>query len=74
MEMRDRQISMFNPKKPFRLNVGFIIHEEVGYTHEFPFEFDQVWLGGDLGVKKFTGGADIGRATPGVILTGQFFR
>ena len=25
---------MPNPRKPFRINVGFIIHEEVGYSHE----------------------------------------
>ena len=72
MERRDRQISIFNPKKPFRLNVGFIIHEEVGYTHEFPFEFDRVWLGDDLELKKFTGVADIGRTPQGLIVQGNF--
>ena len=36
---------MTNPRRPFRLNVGFIIHDEVGYTAEFPFEFDKVKLG-----------------------------
>ncbi len=63
---------MSNPKKPFRLNVGFIIHEDVGYTHEFPFEYDRVQLGDDLELNKFTGAAQIGRTPQGLIVQGNF--
>ena len=35
---------MTNPRKPFRINVGFIIHEEVGYSHEIPFELEKAKL------------------------------
>ncbi len=38
---------MTNPRRPFRLNVGFIIHEEAGYIHEFPFEFEKVRIDED---------------------------
>jgi uncharacterized protein len=61
-----------NPRKPFRINVGFIIHEEVGYTHDFPFEFDEVPLGDDLELRAFRGTARIGRTPQGLIVQGEF--
>ena len=36
---------MPSPKKPFRINVGFIIHEEIGNSYDFPFQFDKIILG-----------------------------
>jgi uncharacterized protein len=63
---------MTNPRRPFRLNVGFIIHEEVGYTAQFPFEFDKVKFGDDLELREFEGLVDIGRTPQGLVVTGQF--
>ncbi len=63
---------MVNPRRPFRLNVGFIIHEEVGYTHEFPFEFDKVKLGDDLELREFSGAVQVGRTPQGLLFTGKF--
>lgn len=63
---------MSNPRKPFRLNVGFIVHEEVGHSHEFPFEFDKVKLGDDLELRDFSGAAQIGRTPQGLLVTGKF--
>ena len=63
---------MPSPRKPFRLNVGFIIHEEVGYNHEFPFEFDKVKLGNDLELRGFSGAALIGRTPQGLLITGDY--
>lgn len=62
---------MTNPRKPFRINVGFIIHEEVGYSHEIPFEFEQVKLD-DLELQDFTGLITIGRTPQGLIVQGKF--
>jgi uncharacterized protein len=62
---------MVNPRKPFRINVGFIIHEEVGYSHEIPFEFEKVKLD-DLELKNLTGSVTIGRTPQGLIIQGQF--
>jgi uncharacterized protein len=62
---------MPNPRKPFRINVGFIIHEEVGYSHEFPFEFDKVKLD-DLELDDFEGSVNIGRTPQGLIVQGKF--
>ncbi len=63
---------MPNLNKPFRLNVGFIIHEEVGYTHEFPFDYEKVKLGEDLELRNFIGSTQIGRTPQGLIVQGKF--
>ena len=62
---------MPNPRKPFRINVGFIIHEEVGYNHEFPFEFDKAKLD-DLELTNFEGSVHIGRTPQGLVVQGKF--
>lgn len=62
---------MPNPRKPFRINVGFIIHEEVGYSHEIPFEFETVKLE-DLELKNLIGKVDIGRTPQGLVVQGKF--
>jgi uncharacterized protein len=62
---------MVNLRKPFRINVGFIIHEEVGYSHEIPFEFENVKLE-DLELQNFIGKVDIGRTPQGLVVQGNF--
>ncbi|HKJ38734.1 MAG TPA: DUF177 domain-containing protein [Anaerolineales bacterium] len=63
---------MTNSKFPFRINVGFIVHEEVGYNHEFPFEFESVSFGDDLELKDFSGVIEVGRTSQGLVTTGNF--
>ena len=62
---------MSNPRKPFRINVGFIIHEDVGYTHEIPFEIEKIKLE-DLELKNLVGKVDIGRTPQGLVVQGKF--
>lgn len=62
---------MANPRKPFRINVGFIIHEEVGYSHEIPFEIEKITLD-DLELKNLVGKVDIGRTPQGLVVQGKF--
>ena len=63
---------MPNPRKPFRFNVGFIIHEEVGYSHDFPFEFEKVILGDDLELRNFEGSVTVGKTPQGLLVQGKF--
>ena len=63
---------MENPKYPFRINVGFIVHQEVGYNHEFPFEFESIALGEDLSLDEFSGSIEVGRTSQGLVTTGNF--
>ncbi len=62
---------MPNPRKPFRINVGFVIHEEVGFTTEIPFEIEKVKLE-DLELKNLVGKVDIGRTPQGLVVQGKF--
>jgi uncharacterized protein len=62
---------MPNPRKPFRINVGFIIHEETGYSHEIPFELNKIKLD-DLELQDLTGSVIIGRTPQGLIIQGKF--
>jgi len=63
---------MVNPRRPFRINVGFIVHEEVGAHFEFPFEFEKVRLGDDLELHDFNGLVGIGRTPQGLLVQGTF--
>ena len=63
---------MANPRKPFRINVGFIVNEEVGYAHKFPFDFDRIQISDDLELRRFEGIATIGRTPQGLIVQGNF--
>ncbi|NJC97258.1 MAG: hypothetical protein C3F07_13240 [Anaerolineales bacterium] len=63
---------MPNPRKPFRINVGFIVHEEVGYSHEIPLEFEKAVLGEDLELAHFAGSVQIGRTPQGLVVQGSF--
>ena len=63
---------MTNPRKPFRINVGFIIHAEIGYNHDFPFDFAKFKFGDDLELRDFGGIANIGKTPQGLLLQGDF--
>ena len=62
---------MTNPRKPFRINVGFIIHEEVGYSHEIPFDLEKVKIE-DLQLENLTGSVTIDRTPQGLFVQGKF--
>jgi uncharacterized protein len=61
-----------NPRNPFRINVGFIVHQEVGYKREIPFEFEQIQVSDDLDLRHFGGVVSIGRTPQGLILRSKF--
>lgn len=61
-----------NPKHPYRINVGFIVHEEIGYSHEFPFAEERADFGEEFVLTNFSGTLDIGRTSQGLIATGNF--
>lgn len=63
---------MANPRKPFRLNVGFLLNRDVGYSHEFPFEFEKIQVSEDLGLRGFAGLVVIGRTPQGLLVQGEF--
>jgi len=56
---------------PLRINVGFIAHEEVGDSHDFPFQFDRIRVADDLELERVTATVHVGRTAQGLLLTGE---
>ena len=63
---------MTNPRKPFRINVGFIVSESIGYNRDFDFVFDDIAISDDLRITDFDGVVNIGRTPQGLIVQGDF--
>lgn len=63
-----KRLPVSNPRDLFRLNVGFIIHENVGYTRDFPFDVPVVYLPPDLRLKNLIGSIRVSRATQGLLV------
>lgn len=59
-------------RKPFRLNVGFIVNSDVGFSNEFPFDYDKIQVDEDFELRNFRGSAIVGRTPQGLLLTGGF--
>jgi uncharacterized protein len=63
---------MSNFRRPFRLNVGFVAHADVGYIHDFTFDFQTIRIGEDLELSAFNGIVNVGRTPQGLLFTGHF--
>jgi uncharacterized protein len=61
-----------NPRRPLRLNVGFLINAAIGTSRDFTFDYDKMRLGDDLTVTDFTGTAIFSRTQQGLLLQGEF--
>lgn len=57
---------------PLRLNVGFIIHEALGYTRDFEFDFPHLELAEDLPVKDLKGKITFSRTQKGILAEASF--
>lgn len=51
-----------------RLNVGFIVHQTVGYSRDFPFEIPEIRLPPDLSLNDFTGNVRVTRTAQGLLV------
>jgi uncharacterized protein len=61
-----------NPRRPLRLNVGFLISSPIGTSREFSFDYERMRLGEDLTVREFIGTARFDRTPQGLLLQGDF--
>lgn len=61
-----------NPRKPLRLNVGFLISSEAGYSHTIPIEEEKIKVAEDLTLYGFNGDVHISRTPQGLLLTANF--
>jgi uncharacterized protein len=51
-----------------RINVGFIIHETVGYTRDFPIEIPAIHLPPDLDLKNLRGNVRVTRTAQALLV------
>lgn len=61
-----------NLRKPLRINVGFIISSEAGYTHNIPFDEEKIKVAEDLTLFGFVGNLRISRTPQGLLLDADF--
>lgn len=54
--------------RALRLNVGFLVHQSVGYSREFLFDFPSIHLPPDLDLLNLTGSARITRTPQGLLV------
>ncbi len=63
---------MSNPRRPLRLNVGFLITSSIGTSRDFNFDYDKMPLGEDLTLNDFTGIVRFNRTPQGLLLQATF--
>ncbi|GAB4500502.1 MAG: hypothetical protein Fur0035_00420 [Anaerolineales bacterium] len=63
---------MTNPRKPFRLNVGFIINATAGYNREFDFYLPTLKDEDGAALTEVQGTVKISRTPQGLLVEGKF--
>lgn len=63
---------MSNKQNPFRVNVGLLLNQVVGYSRDFHFDFQEIELPPDLVVKELSGLSRINRTPQGLLVNGEF--
>ena len=63
---------MANPRKPLRLNVGFLVNSPIGISRIFDFDAESMPAGDDLVLADFSGLAKISRTPQGLLVQGDF--
>jgi uncharacterized protein len=60
------------PRHPFRINVGFLFNQPIGYIREIPFEFACLTFSNEFKFSEFSGTATFHRTQNGLRLLGNF--
>lgn len=63
---------MNQSRHPFRINVGFLFNQPIGYIREIPFDFTQPIALGEFNFEKVSGIAAFHRTQNGLRLIGNF--
>lgn len=63
---------MPNPRKPLRLNVGFLVSAAVGYNRDFEFYIPKLTDEYDVTLAEVEGHAKISRTPQGLLVEGEF--
>ncbi len=63
---------MNQPRFPLRLNIGFLLNQQIGISRDMHFEFPELQMSPDLDLLDFSGSARIGRTPQGLVVMGDF--
>jgi len=63
---------VIDTRHPLRLNVGFLIHQPIGVSRDFHFDFEHIKLGPDLALDSLTGVTRVGRTPQGLLVSARF--
>ena len=63
---------MNQPRFPLRLNIGFLLNQQIGTSRDVHFDFPELRLSPDLALHDFSGMARIGRTPQGLVVMGNF--
>lgn len=63
---------MTNPRKPLRLNVGFLINSPFGIYREFLFDSISITSDDGLTISEIAGSAKVSRTPQGLFVEGKF--
>lgn len=58
-------------RHPLRINVGFLLHEQVGYSRTFDFDLPAVQISEDLDIRKLQGSLRLTRTAQGLYGEGR---
>ena len=59
---------MSNSQSPLRLNVGFIVHQTIGYSRNFDFDVPQIHIKPDLILRDLLGTVGVSRTPQGLLV------
>lgn len=59
---------MTDPRSPLWLNLGFIVHQQIGYFREFPLAFPRISLPPDLTLMDLNGSVRVSRTPQGLLV------
>jgi uncharacterized protein len=60
------------PRYPLRINIGFLVHQQIGIYRDMHFEFPELHLHPDFDLRSFSGGVHLSRTPQGVMVQGDF--
>jgi len=60
------------PRHPLRINVGFIVNAQIGYSRDIHFDFPRIKLENDLELEAFSGTTRVSRTPQGVFIQCEF--
>jgi uncharacterized protein len=67
-----KNLTVNYPRNPLRFNVGFLLHQQVGYNRDIHFEYPDILLQDDLNLTDFQGVARLSRTPQGILVQGEF--